>query len=307
VSLLMFLNEHSYRDVTSRADEIDVALLELIDVIKEIRRHRIDTALVTESPFPDLAIGGESVFRRWQADGRNVDLMRYIKAQRNRAPFAAVVDAESRYLVEYRYAGEEAEGLGYAHLSDGLALSLRLTADWNVPFVPLACQTVVEDPTGALIFEDSTENVHHASTMMHVARHRSWMCETGLRDVHTGSQIWDVRADVFPRLRFLPRVADDLARLSHNRVKSVKKMLAEFQEAVAGHTRTDGPVPAWPGKVTPEHEHRRSRSYLHDPQVGGEMLFDVHARFTPGAGRMHFRWDASASQVVVGYVGSKRE
>jgi hypothetical protein len=36
-------------------------------------------------------------------------------------------------------------------------------------------------------------------------------------------------------------------------------------------------------------------------------VFDLHARFTPGAGRIHFRLDPTAQKFVIAYIGKKLE
>jgi len=307
MTLLLCLNELSYRDVSTRPEDVDAAIRQLVALILEVRRHRTDTALVAEAAFSDLGIGDTAAFQRWQADGRNRDMMRVIRAQRTRAPFALVISPDDESSTEYQYGGAKADGLGAAHLLGGLAVSLALAPQWDADHLQLQCQKLVESDDGNVELQVTDESVRHSTSAGHVSVHSAWMTESGLAHVHTGPAIWEIRDDVFPHLRFLPRVADDLAALPRDWIKPVKNLLAEFEDAVSRWDSSHSIAPVWPGKVTPEHERRRSESFLHDPEVDAQVRFDVHARFTPRAGRMHFRWDAETSKAVIGYIGHKRD
>lgn len=306
MSLLVFLNELSYQDTEARREEISTALNDFVALLRDIRRHRPGAALVTEIAFGNLDIGTGFSMRQWQADARNRDTARFIRALRNRAPSSGGLASEVRDTVEYSHDGRTALCLGAAHVSEGLAVSLLLSPAWDASRLLLRCHSLAENDAGDVFLEHTDEQVRHASRICHVAEHRYWMCETGLRDVHTGSELWRVREDVFSRLRFLPRVADDLVGLRKEWIHPAKELLAKLQDAVARWDPTQAPTPTWLTKVTPEHEQRKRLCWFDDP-VGGHALFDLHARLTPGAGRLHFRWDATKHEVIIGYVGQKLE
>lgn len=307
MSLLVFLNELSYRDTDAHHGEIATALNDFVVLLREIRRHRSDTALVTEAAFFDLDIGTGFSMRQWRADGRHRDAARFIQSWRSRAPFSSVLAGEIPHTMEYSYDGRTARGLGVAHLSEGLAVSLRLSSLWDASRLLLRRCSLAENNAGDVFFEHTDEHVRHASRMCHVVEHCHWMCETGLRDVSTGAELWRVRKDVFSYLRFLPRVADDLEGLRKEWISPIKELFAKFQEAVARWDPAQALTPTWPPNVTPEHEQRKRLCWFDDPVAGRALLFDVHARFTPGAGRLHFRWDATKREVIIGYVGQKLE
>lgn len=306
MSLLVFLNELSYRETDARHEEITAALDDFVLLLREIRRHRSDTALVTEAALFDLDIGTGFSMRQWAADGRNRDIARVIRTLRNRAPSGSVLASEVRDTVEYIYDGRTALWLGVAQVSEGLAVSLRLSPLWDASRLLLRRRSLAENDAGDAFLEHTDEQVRHASRMCHVVEHCHWMCATGLRDVSIGSELWRVREDVFSYLRFLPRVAEDLDGLRKEWIRPTKELLADFQEAVARWDPAQEPTPTWPTKVTPEHKKRKGLCWFDDP-VAGRALFDWHARLTPGAGRLHFRWDATKREVIIGYVGQKLE
>lgn len=183
-------------------------------------------------------------------------------------------------------------------------MSLTLTDHWNIAFIDLQRQILVDDD-GEVELQQTTEQVRHASDVSHVGEHRDWITDTAVGDVQTGQALWDIREAVFPHLRFLPRVKDDLLALQPVWVRSVTKILTAFEKVTAAWDRSQGIAPAWPTKVTPEHEQRKALCSFDDPEGGGSLLFDTHTRFTPWAGRIHFRWDVTAGKVVISYIGEK--
>jgi hypothetical protein len=304
MTLLMCLNECSYIETNATTAEIATALDQFAGVLRAIRQHRTDTALVAESSFSRLMIGDGVAFAKWQADGRNREVMRFLKSQLTRAPFSSVLDADLSASTEYTHNGVNVVGLAAAHLLHGLAVSLTLKDGWDSSYIDLLCQVLTDDD-GEVELLQSVERVCHASTMPHVAEHRQWLIDAGTNDVRTGQALWDVRADIFPHLRFLPRVRGDLVSLQPVWVRSVTKMLMAFEKTIATWDRSRGIAPVWPTKVTPEHEKRKALCYFEDPEDGCTMLFDTHARFTPWVGRMHFRWDTGSEKLVVAYIGEK--
>ena len=78
--------------------------------------------------------------------------------------------------------------------------------------------------------------------------------------------------------------------------------LAALQNSLSGWNG-DG-HPAWRVRVTGEYSGRERLCWFED--LDGEWrLFEQHARFTPGEGRIHFRLDQPDQQIVVAYIGRK--
>ncbi len=107
-----------------------------------------------------------------------------------------------------------------------------------------------------------------------------------------------------PHLRFLPRVGDDLRGLTQAWLHPVKERLAELELATAEWTPSSAAQPQWRSRVTPDSDTRKPLCRFADTD-GTMQLFDWHARFTPGAGRLHFRMDAAHQQLVIAYIGTK--
>ncbi len=108
---------------------------------------------------------------------------------------------------------------------------------------------------------------------------------------------------MFPNLDFLASVEDDLRALTPVCASSVLIRLRELDASSREWCDRVVEMPSWRSLVTPESATRRDLCYFND---GGErQLFEMHARYTPGPGRIHFRLDAVQRRLRVAYVGPK--
>jgi hypothetical protein len=304
VPLLLVLNELSYKEGQVHSDKLSASIHELVQLIRCIRRHRDDSVLATEAGLFDLEIATGYTMRAWAADGRNRTAMQYLKSVRQRAPFQGIAPPNLEGVAEYRHRGRSAEGLGLAHLVGGLGLSLNLDDDWRTTSVVLDRTALEENADGQLVLIESQVDVRHAATEDHVTEHERWLCDEGIAHVRTGDGLWRVCADVFPNLVFLPRVQDNLAGLRAEWIEPVKERLAELQTATARWDVAANPTPEWLSHVTPESQSRRQLCQFVDLD-GTVRLFETHARFTPGAGRIYFRMDGAKGKLVIAHIGRK--
>lgn len=285
--------------------EVGTAMNEFVDVLREARRWR-DVALVTQTPLPTAELAQGYYYQQWAADNRNRNQRQFIKGLRNRAPFTDVLPQHgSPGEIEYSYAGESVEGIGTAHLMDGLAVSLPLSAAWSGSWLSIMVRRLVETETGDLAVEEATEPVRHSARREDLATHEKWGRATGLEAVHTPAQLWEQRTDFFPRLQFLDRVREDLERLELRWFIQVRGLLARLDESAWLWDPAVSTGPVWQGaKVTPEHEQRRRLCHFRD-RDGVERCFDLHARFPPGPGRLHFRLVPEDNALRIAYIGTK--
>lgn len=306
MSVLLFLNELSCATDTPRRN-VDLAMLELVELLRTIRRWRRDVALVTQVPLKSIELARGYHTPQWiAADAANRDRWRMILAIQNHAPFRAVTPEDTQTDVEYRHGNRRAEGLGAAHLLDGLALSLSIDAVWENAWVATDRSVLIEDDSGNLAVRDEHVEVRHASHCDHATQHKSWVQEAGREDLASGVTIWKNRDRFFPHLTFLPRVEGDLRRLRQDWVRPVVGRLFNLERAVADwDTDRDG-IPKWQTKVTGEFETRQDQ-YCEFVDIDGVVrVFEWHARFTPGAGRLHFRLVPEEGTVRVAYIGLKQ-
>jgi hypothetical protein len=88
-------------------------------------------------------------------------------------------------------------------------------------------------------------------------------------------------------------------------LRQVDDRLRELDDTVAEWDPTEQAFPAWRSKVTPEGATRK-RQWTFKDDSGVERLFDLHARFTPGAGRIHFCLvPETERRMLIAYIGLK--
>ncbi|MGW1881569.1 hypothetical protein [Streptomyces sp. NPDC001970] len=261
---------------------------------------------MTRTPLASAELATGYHFQQWAADNRNRTQRQFIKALRNRAPFSDVLPQHAASdEIEYECAGETVEGVGAAHLMDGLAVSLPLSLAWSGSWLDVTARRLVETDSGDLSLEQVVEPVRHAAQRPDLDPHEKWGSSTGLEAVDSAAQLWEQRGDFFPRLQFLPRVQDDLERLELRWFIQVRSLLARLQASAAAWDPTSVALPEWQGaKVTPEHEQRKRLCIFRDLD-GVERCFDLHGRFTPGAGRLHFRAVREEGTLRIAYIGRK--
>lgn len=283
----------------------------LVRTLRAARRVRADLALTSDSPLGSLPVTAEhqtlgSVASR--VGGRAREEWRYLQGLRNHAPFA---QAPSITMLdqaeEYRFGGRPAVGLGLAAANAQLAVSWP-GDEWNCSIMTLDRHTVEEGDDGEL--RESTElvSVTHCSSDVHVEGHEDFLRHLALPSPFGGREIWADRARLYPQLAFLPRVEGQLAALPPGSAKlaQVTERLSQLQAAASEWNPTKAPFPTWRSPVSPEGESRK-RLCLFSDQDGVDRCFDLHARFTPGPGRIHFRIRAEhdVGILIIAHVGTK--
>jgi hypothetical protein len=151
-------------------------------------------------------------------------------------------------------------------------------------------------------FDSYPVNQRHAAKPAHMGPHDEWMGQVGLTDLRSGSEIWDAREDLYPDLEFLSRVEGQLRGLVPEWVLPVANRLRTLQEAVGMWDPQRDAQPPWI-HVDPEAEGRKKLCWFVDGDT--KQLFDFHARFTPGAGRIHLRLLRAEGKVRIAHIGRK--
>lgn len=135
MSVLLFLNKLSCTTAAPRR-RVDQAMVELVELFRTIRRLRDDVVLVTHVSLTSIELAQGYYMKQWiAADGANRDRWRFIRGMQNRAPFRLVIPNDEHGDIEYRHGDRRADGLGAAHLLDGLAVSLCLDTAWETSWV----------------------------------------------------------------------------------------------------------------------------------------------------------------------------
>jgi hypothetical protein len=285
--------------------EVERLIENLVQTLRSARRIRRDLAVLSDQALPRIEVSPGLTMAAFleRRAGRGKDLQRFILAMQNHAPHSKLASATLAAIgEEYRFRDRPAVGLGIAALNQWLSASFA-TAGWvEVPEVEV--QRLWLEENGDLGSE--AVGVPHVAGPEDVAHHSEFLRAMTLSDSVTGDELWRDRQALYPKVRFLPRVEQQLESLAKGSaaLKQIKKRLDELQGATAEWEPSTHATPSWGSLVTPESEQRKRLCHFRDLD-GVERCFDLHARFSPEPGRIHFRLDRAAGELVVAHIGRK--
>ncbi|MEU5593356.1 hypothetical protein [Streptomyces sp. NPDC020298] len=308
----LFLNERSC-ETTADPDRVNRAMTELVKAIVAVARvDRPGTVLVAREHVKALQLAEGHPIGKWIGTPDAKDLWRRLLLMQTKYPHdEAFPEGETFSDVAYSHDGVPVTGLGAAHLMGGVGVSLPLERCWDADRLTLVREELVDDEDDGSVLTDV--EVPHAATREHVDAHLPWIREEveaaqrgDLSAIRTGAELWERCAELFPHLLFLPRVEAQLRELEQYWVHPVCKRLAEMDRAVLlWDSEADLDGPRWASAVTPEHSTRK-RDYCEFTDFDGESrYFDTHLRFTPGAGRLHFRFVKATRRAHIAHIGRK--
>lgn len=299
----IYLNECSFHGPVDSEQEARRLFGHLYDLLRRLDRCMGGLSLVAHRRLMDLTIGRHPA-AIWFAGDR--ERVRRIKLISNRAPFDVDLESVRETLqgdLEYRHEDEEVIGLGLASWHDSLAVSVNRDP-WRTPELPLRRFMVREGPQGQIIERHDNVTCRHATIEQHVECHATWIEAEQIDLPRTPDELWQYADRWYPNIAFHPRVRAQIGNLgaANPAFTQVVEKLAGLQHSLA-FWNGDG-VPDWGVHVTGEHQRREALCWFEDLD-GQQRLFEQHARFTPGAGRIHFRLDGPDQRIIVAYIGRK--
>jgi hypothetical protein len=305
--LLVVLNELSHAVPAPTRQDGAARMQVLATVLRDLSRHRPDAVLVSQTKIKGIWLAQGYTVGQWSEEPRWREEWQKLRGMENRSPFRPATDhGQTDLVMEYTWENLPAEGFGWAHCLGGLSASFFVTPFDDRLQITLRRNLCVEEVDGNLCFLDEEVSIPHVATLSHVASALAEIMEIGRGRPENGHLMWTERANLFPRIQFLPRVEDQLNNLvpGHPWLNSVFDRLRELDSALETWDPTMASEPVWASKVTPEHESRKRLCVFNDMD-GESRCFDSHARFTPGFGRIHFRLDGMNRKMIVAHVGEK--
>lgn len=304
MTLLLHVNEASASQVASRQIADQVAS-QFASVVLDMKRRRGDAALVFSAPLAAVELCHNYMLGEWGNHPLNKDRWRAIRALQNRSP--GWHREKNDDASEYWFNDERVLALGDAHMSDGLLVSFATNVTWEDEWLTGIRRYLLEEASGDAQVVEVEVRVRNASTEAHLIGHADWVSLRGVGDIESGDDLASCVGELFTSLRFLPAALEHLRSLDPKWVAPVAQQLALLNRALAEWS-ADAAHPAWYTHVTPDSQSRRDEGILDFVDFDGTLrTFDLHARFTPGAGRIHFRLVAVDRSATIAHVGRKIE
>lgn len=301
MTFIAFLNELSFPIGPLDEAAARESAKGLIDTLRKLRQLHANAALHSSSPLTQIQMGEGVWLGSLLGDAQYRDEWRFLRGFENRAPFRVGLGETYAMDCEYRFQGTTAEGLGIAHTVGTLGVSFGFDP-WLQPVVELERTYLLENGDT----EQQMVEVQHASLPSHLVTHEEWLRRQPLSAIADGDELWVERDTLFPHLRFLPRSEAQIREFKAGELRflSAASAMMDLELAVAGWDTVADAQPNFLSKTTPEHEMRRKKFKFPDLS-GTERYFDMHSRYTPGAGRVHFWLDRANGQAQVAHVGEK--
>lgn len=308
---VLFLDGLSGHTSTVDREVALAAALNLVQVIRALRKSnsRLSlngrTALRDCQITPDLTLQAVLAGRMYQTEWE------FLRSLADRSPISAGLEVLLARAAESEFktpCGRSSEALTWAYLIDTGVVSLDCHETWRASWITGQLTSLIED--GQLF--SSEHRVRNASSVEHVREHANWLEALGVDPLPKGQALWESRHTRFRGLRFLERTRKQLLDLSVSG--------APYKQAIDALASLSRDSVEWGGVgeiayrtlvADGEHEQRRDFSSFTDDVDGQTKYFNAHAYFWLGkasgkpAGRIYFRVDVAAKELVVGHVGIK--
>ena len=193
---------------------------------------------------------------------------------------------------------DQGEPLVLCAIANWVAVGLPSQPIWDQDRLSVEFEELLPDET----WNPASEEIDNLTRSDHAAM----ICQRHQERLARGanpSSLWANRLEAFPALLFGPGVEQNL-RDHANKLTTIVGKLISLNHAAAEWKNTGGPAPDWRTKVTDETNLKpRLLKLRRFPSDHGTIeLFTWHARFGSG-GRIHLRFDATAQEVEIGYIG----
>ncbi|WP_156390667.1 hypothetical protein [Caulobacter sp. Root487D2Y] len=316
MSFEIFLNDLSTPDGAIALEPACEHLRSLVSVIRELRKLSSDVILNSDIELNAISIGETYSIAALRNASMCVEEGQFLKRLQDRSPFDKVVEllgAPDQSMVEYRiatgeheFAGKEAKAFGLSYLLDGLGVSFASHPFWFATSIPLN-RIELDSDTGeiseAIV---SAKNVAQSSDVVTFAE---FLRASAIPAFSDGSELWARREEIFPYLRFIPRVRAQIEQLKFgDRVLvSAAKRLSDINDDVGAWSSSSAGVPTWKFFVRPESGTRINKGLVNFNDEQGEVqTFSDHADFGPAEGRIHFKLQTEPFRhALIGHVGRK--
>ncbi len=249
--------------------------------------------------------------RKWILQKAPREIRQFLGLRLQRAPFVEDLHQQqedtTKTLIHAMCDEQPAHGACIAYLLDAPAVSLRGVSRWEIDPLLLTLQKLDEETASWI---EIPVEVVHVWTPQQVERREALLRERLFRTVANGSELWNRRNELFPRLEFCGVVERQLVELSGNEYFFQHVVTALGRLDTALRSWTSGPLhPGMAGSAesrqTLDHSDYGPMRRFACPD-GEERTFTNHLKLYSCNWRIHyfeFRAPSSDGRAFVGYVG----
>lgn len=310
MDLEMVLNELSLRTPAADIQTARQLMSGLISTVRVATTSGVKRVLRTHSDLNTIELAPGYPVARWRNDNAvDREERSFFRTLTAKAPFWTDVAQEIKNdfdLSQVRHQGEQAIGLGFAWVSDVLAVSLLSSSRWDCSRLELEVTQV--DENEELI--DKQVELVHASRGDHVQEHGDWIQNRIRIEVIDGLDLWNRKQELFPSLEFCENVGKQMQSLypGNPMLRQLVKRLFELENCCKTWTAGAFDLDSLASIASPESETRLKQfeqELTFKCPDGEKRIFSLHVRMTPGAWRLHFCVELGPGKIIIGYIGPK--
>lgn len=303
MDLEMALNELSFHSPARNEETARQHMSGLLDTIRAATAHGVKRNLHIDRNInlSGLELAPNYPVARWLNDGLvNRDLRSYFRSLATKISYI-------NDLPEYIHQERQARGLGFAYQNDHLAISLGSDDCWCSGYVELEIRYLELDEFDELISE--LVQVKHACFPEHIDEHVDWIDKRITSDIHSGTDIWNRRDELFPHLQFCDSAGEQLDAMPYGdrMIIPILRSLRELEQFCNGWLDGSPFNPrAILGVVSPESEatlKKFSRERTFRCPDGEYVRFSWHMKINLDKWRIYFHPLGDKRQLIIGYIG----
>ena len=315
MTIELFLNEASVPTGDIDIDEARRLFSSFVGTIRCLKKHAEEVIFNTDTAISNMSLGHNFTVAALRNQSECVEEGQYLKRIQDRSPFSRVIDelnAPDPGRIEYKIpvaashkAGVIVSGLGLSVSLSGVSVSFQTADFWHAHRIELERSWLEDDGTVTLTAVTAS-NACCCDDADLLSAEIKPVPGPGVRD---GFELWERRAEIFPGLKFIPRVRAQIeALLAGERVFNVvQRKLAEINRAALDWREGNTEFPVFECHVRPESSSRIDEGLVNFKDANGFLrTFSNHLDYGPAENRLHFIYDTDPNKhILIGHVGRK--
>ncbi|GJD21948.1 hypothetical protein RIVM261_069040 [Rivularia sp. IAM M-261] len=307
MDLEMVLNELSLLTPAADIPSARRLMSELISTLRQATTSGVNRVLRTQNDINIIEIAPNYPIASWRNDNEvSREERSYFRTLTAKAPVwvDAIEDIKNNFdLSDVYYQEMQAIGLGFALVSNCIAVSLLSNDCWDASYLQVKFSYMDED--GDIISE--SVDIIHASRRQHIQNHINWIQERIRRAIYNGLELWDRREEFFPNLDFCDSVARQLQSILNGQLElqAVVDTLFTIQECCSTWQTGAFSLKNYSLDESGESEstlNQYARERTFTCPDGQRRLFERHVKLRFCNWRIHF-FAEKPGKVIIGYVG----
>lgn len=310
MTLHIFFNNLSLCESEISHDDAVFMLKNFVSTIRSIKGIDPGCTLYSDININLLPLGSNNTISSLRNNSVCVEEGLFIKSLAHKYPLGSAFPENS--ALDYDYVlpadspilpGKSALALGQSHAYDGICVSIPTIDFWEQNHLEIERHSLNSDVD--LIIERVYSR--NSTCPADVSNHEPSLRESLLPPFENGSQMWEARNALFPNLKFIPRVRQQVESIlaGDPALNQIWIKLSGIDRAVLEWKNNGSDYPQFPFNHRPESKSRLAFTEFKDCD-NYTRQFSLHTDYTPGEGRIHFILDHEPTRcALIGHIGKK--